>query len=263
MDLFDAIYLRKSVRKYKPTALSATDLNRVDSIISNIEYLYKNINIKIYLLENGTLLQNPNSRFFGSYTLVKAPHYLIVTSEIKDGYLENVGFALEHIVLSLTREGFGTCWIGGMVNKIITNKIVRIKKNHVPAVIIALGYPEEPLDCAANPVGTKKRLDIKDFVFGTMDKSLLQIMDAVRMAPSSMNSQPWRFWIENNNIDLYINIKGFLGIKPLKKLNRIDAGIALCHFFIASSHFDMPFEIKPIPGKERDGLSYITSIIQK
>jgi len=235
----------------------------VANIISDTECLYKRINIKIHLLKNGSLLHGASSRIFSGNTMVKAPHYLIVTSEVKDGYRENVGFALEHTVLSLTREGFGTCWMGGMLSRLILDKAVQIKKNHVPVIVIALGYPEEPLDCAANLAGTRKRMDIKDFVFGSMDKNLLQIMDAVRMAPSAMNSQPWRFWIEDGSIDLYISTKGFFGIKPLKNLNRIDAGIALCHFVIASRHFDIPYDIKPMQSKGRDGLLYITSIIEK
>jgi nitroreductase len=44
--------------------------------------------------------------------LVKAPHYLLLFSENKPGYLLNTGFIFEQIDLFLSSSGIGSCWLG-------------------------------------------------------------------------------------------------------------------------------------------------------
>jgi nitroreductase len=260
MDLFDAIFFRKSIRKYADHPLPPEVLETIRNLCGKSETLYEKIPIRVHIVESGQDIQHLGGTLIGNYTKVKAPHYLVVTSEETDGYLENIGYALEHLILQLTSMGIGTCWIGGMVKGCPLDRIVPIDKNHIPVMVIAFGAPFHEGELTANIVESKKRKEIKEFVEGAMDKDLLRIMDSVRLAPSSMNSQPWRFSVKDSEIDVYARIRGFLGIQPLELLNRIDVGIALCHFAVASAHFSMPFSFRRLSGRERDGLSYITTI---
>ena len=52
----------------------------------------------------------------------------------------------------------------------------------------------------------------------------------VRWAPSAVNKQPWRIIVSNNNYHFYEKRdKGYVGEKT-GDLQKIDVGIALCHF---------------------------------
>lgn len=41
-----------------------------------------------------------------------APHYAVIFSEEKDGYLTNVGFMYQQLDLYLQSIGLGCCWLG-------------------------------------------------------------------------------------------------------------------------------------------------------
>jgi hypothetical protein len=49
-------------------------------------------------------------------------------------------------------------------------------------------------------------------------------LEPARLAPSAVNSQPWYFTHEGDVIHVYCSKKG----------NRLDAGIALAHLFVAN-----------------------------
>ncbi|MBE3102061.1 MAG: nitroreductase family protein [Firmicutes bacterium] len=260
MDLFDAIFFRKSTREYADRPLSPDMIENICRLANQTEVLYKKIPLKVKFIKNGMDIQNITDPLVGRYSKVKAPHYLVITSEKVDGYLENVGYAIEHLVLELTSIGIGTCWIGGMVKKPLLNNVIKMGKSHIPVIIIGLGAPLNEEALTANIVESKKRKEIKEFVEGPMDKILMQMMDAVRLSPSSMNSQPWRFFINDSDIDVYTKTKSIIGIKPFGTLNKIDIGIALCHFSIAAKHFGVSYKFEPLVDRERNGLNYITTI---
>ncbi|MFP3951135.1 MAG: nitroreductase family protein [Candidatus Bathyarchaeia archaeon] len=96
-----------------------------------------------------------------------------------------------------------------------------------------------------------------------------EIIDVARMAPSAMNSQPWRFEVQDGVIHLYIKIgEGFINklgkaLLNLKEMNWIDAGIALRHIQIAADRHLRDFEFRKIRGKEIDGLHYIISLVER
>ncbi|WDU82496.1 nitroreductase family protein [Caloramator sp. Dgby_cultured_2] len=116
MGEYEAIFKRKSVRKYQEEPITVAELEEVYELISRHPKLY-NIDMELHLVENGSQFLDLLKGVIGSYGKIIAPHYLIATSEIKEGYLENVGYALEYIVLKMTEMGLGTCYIGGLYDK--------------------------------------------------------------------------------------------------------------------------------------------------
>ena len=92
--------------------------------------------------------------------------------------------------------------------------------------MLAFGYPKE------NPHRTK----ISDF----KRKSISKISDIAdkrlepaRLAPSSVNSQPWFFVHEKDIIHIFCVQKGLFS-KVLGDLNLIDAGISLSHIYVSN-----------------------------
>lgn len=59
-------------------------------------------------------------------------------------------------------------------------------------------------------------------------------LEAVRWAPSAVNMQPW--WVESdqNGVHFYLkHTKGFTS-EAMGNMQKIDMGIALCHFALAA-----------------------------
>jgi len=262
MNLMDAIYKRRSIRKYKTGGLSLEEFKKLDTLMKHCPKLYDHIPMDIHVIKEGEKIHALFSGIINSYTKVTAPHYLIITSEDKEGYLENVGFALEHIVLELTNLGIGTCWIGGFDKKAFFKGMIPMAENHIPVIVIAFGHPENPAQLTEVIDVSYKRKSLKEITSGSFDADWTDVMNAVRRAPSGINGQPWRLHKKGANIDMYTIKRSFI-TKPLEAMNRIDAGIALCHLKIAAECKNKDIEIKKLDNNHIEALNYITSIVEK
>jgi nitroreductase len=74
-------------------------------------------------------------------------------------YLLDIGIAGEHMVLTATELGLGTCWIGWFRAKAIRN-ILNIPKGWKIAALLTLGYPKE--EEAPKP---RERLALDEILF--------------------------------------------------------------------------------------------------
>ena len=74
-------------------------------------------------------------------------------------YLLDIGIAGEHMVLTATELGLGTCWIGWFRAKAI-KKILNIPKGWKVAALVTLGYPKEE-----GPPKTQTRLGLDEIFF--------------------------------------------------------------------------------------------------
>ena len=103
MDLKETIYKRQSIRKYDKAPLSAESLDGLRKFIDNAKVLNPDIKWSYDIVgpENVRMLQ----RF-------KSPHYLLMFSEPKQNYLQNIGFIFQQVDLYLQSNGIGSCWIG-------------------------------------------------------------------------------------------------------------------------------------------------------
>jgi hypothetical protein len=79
------------------------------------------------------------------------------------------------------------------------------------------------------------------------------ILEAVRLAPSAMNRQSWYFSGGENRIHVYMADDNFMVKKILAPLGLADAGIALCHLWLAAEHAGntVSFTRETIPGHKK------------
>ncbi|MFW6197156.1 MAG: nitroreductase family protein [Thermoplasmatota archaeon] len=263
MDTYESIFRRRSVRKYSDEKLSSSLLNKLDKYTEELNKLYEDIDIDVHIVKDGSKIQNIMSGIIGSYGKIRAPHYMIITSEQKDGYLENVGFALEPVILKLTTAKIGTCWIGGHVPKDRLEDILDIKESHEAVIVISLGYAEN------NPLRDRKqakRKSISDITVGNLEEGWKEMIESARFAPSAVNSQPWRFKSDKNKLHAY-SVKRSRFTKmiasDLHLLNRIDVGIALSHIKIASDKSNRNIRFRKLDdAPEIKKLKYISSVIK-
>jgi len=86
-----------------------------------------------------------------------------------------------------------------------------------------------------------------------------EALEMVRLAPSAVNRQPWRVVRKGNGYHFYLkHDKGYIG-KATGDLQKVDMGIALCHFLSGAPG---EFRIEN-PGLSLEGdTEYIASVIR-
>ena len=229
--LYEYIFKRKSVRKYKQEPLSAELLSQIKTKIDLAKELYPCIKISCEIVDN---IKSP---------LVKAPHYLLFSSEDREGSYENAGFILQQMTLSFTSMGIGSCFLG--MGRPAENLETDLKF----IIAMSFGYPEEPI---YRELSDFNRKDISEISEGEDPR-----LEVARLAPSGMNSQNWFFLCEERKIIVYRKKTNPIKALVYEKMNSIDAGIAICNLYIASEDFTFT---KDSNFPEKKGYAYIGTV---
>lgn len=265
MEIYDAIFYRKSTKQYSQKKVKKELLEEVKNICSQITYLNKELNIKAHVIDRGHLI----NFLMGKNCKVKSPHYIIITSDNGEDYLQNIGYAMEEVVLKLTSLGIATCWLECNIKRedilefvdleseedldveeTEAENIEKEKNLENPYSIIAFGYPEEGEKLFKNNKNAdRKRINN---ICKKLDKSLEKIVEPLRLAPSMKNSQPWVLYNKDNNIHLYEEKQK----KNLSNTNKISMGIALRHFDIACKEFGIDVNYLKMDAKKKLGKEY-------
>jgi nitroreductase len=188
-----------------------------------------------------------------TYGFIKNPAGFIVgTVESGDKDLEDYGRALEMIVLRATELGIGTCWLGGTFNRSRFAERVGLKDQERMPAVIALGYPTHSRGAVEKIIrwgaGAKKRKPWSTkFWEGRVGVPLERDGDAwweaplelVRLAPSSSNKQPVQVVRDGQRFHFVLaRSPGYarnMRAMGLADLQRVDVGIAMCHFELGAS----------------------------
>jgi hypothetical protein len=186
----------------------------------------------------------------GTYGFIKNPTGFIVGA-VEPGRhnLEDYGYLLEYIVLAATDIGLGTCWLGGSFSKSNFAKKIALQNSEILPAVIATGYEANnngSREIIRNQLKMHRRLPMDRLLFdNTLDKPLkiesnnpyTAALEMVRLAPSASNKQPWRIVRIGNTWHFYLQrTKGYgkgtllFSILRLADLQRVDMGIAMCHF---------------------------------
>lgn len=252
MELYDAIFYRKSIKKYSKNRVSIDMFEEIKNLCEDIDLLNKDINVKAHPILKGDSLKF----IIKKKSRIVAPHYVLITSEIPeevDGHLESVGFVGEKIILRLTELGLASCWIGEYFDKKGIHDFVHLEEGEEPIALIAFGFPEAKENLFRNSEEKIDRKPIKD-ITKNVDEKWIQAIECVRLAPSYKNTQPWRFYSENNLLNIYRKKVGE------ESLSRIDMGIALRHFEIGCKYHGIKFNYIKVDAKKRLRRNYYISV---
>lgn len=232
LDLKDTIYKRKSIRKYKKEALSNEKINELLDFISTLKPLYEDIKVNFEIVEK--------SKVKSIFSWL-SEQILVAYSEEKEGYNENIGFMMQQIDLYLQSKGLGSCWIG--LGKSDTAYIEKEDTKLKFVIMMTFGYKDEEFRKDVSEFKRNKLSEISDII----DERL----EVARLAPSSINNQPWYFTHEGNKIHTYVAHRNVFYKRAIENLLLIDTGIALAHIYIANKEkfkFYKEMEIKDIKG---------------
>lgn len=238
--LYPMIFKRKSFHFFKDRQgsfvtekISEEELDKIKVVYKEFTPLVPNIKTEIRIVpqEETTFKRG-------------AEYCVLLYSEKKDNYLQNIGYLGEQLDLYLVSMNIGTLWYG----------IGKVKENayHGLDYVIMIGIAKVPEDKFRKDMFKSKRKKLEEIWKGD---DYREIGNIVRFAPSACNTQPWLVEAESNEIKVYRNKKpGKRGIMPVEKVahyNRIDIGIFLLFLEVCLTEHNLVFE-RQVFGNDTD-----------
>ena len=253
MNLYEAIFVRKSVRSYAGESLSPQLLDKITGHYQELTGLFGGIDTDIAILDN----RKGQHRMLSMFS-VHAPYYMVFYSEEAPRYLMNMGYLMEQMVLYMCSLGIATCFIG-------SNKIKKElhEKNHKKMVgILAFGKSK---GSHVRKQSEAKRLPMDELcIFKEVPRQWMrQLLDAARLAPSSLNSQPWRFVVYDNRIHIFSKKHK---TEQLKKWDEVNFGIMFANLMTAAEELWLDVDLirlEDISQKNFPNSQYVLSAILK
>ena len=266
MSVAEVIRSRRSVRTFDKTEIRAEDTQKIMDFAGKAENPYG--------LAVTWRLLDAKEHGLSSPVIVGTDTYIAGKMDRVPHAEEAFGYSFEEIVLFAESIGVGTTWIAGTMDRKAFEQAMELTGDEVMPCVSPLGYPAAKMSVREKMMrkGIKAdtRFDFGDLFFdGSFDKPLTpetagrltDALEAVRLAPSAVNKQPWRVVVCGDKAHFYEKrSKGYVAENGWD-LQKIDLGIALCHFEEAAKEcgIDVSFEINDpqIPMKEE--LPYIAT----
>ena len=161
---------------------------------------------------------------------VRAPYYLLVYCENTEAAYRNAGYMAEQAVLYITEKDLGSCYLG-------ESKIGKIEKNGLKQfLVIAFGNADGYLlrsEEDAHRLPLSALCVYKD----EPGEAVKSIVRAARMAPSSLNSQPWRFVVYADRLYVFARKEWLWQPKQFAAMREFNIGIVLSHIMVAAEEF--------------------------
>ncbi|MBA7569955.1 hypothetical protein ES708_11700 [subsurface metagenome] len=207
----------------------------------------------------------------GTYGFIKGARGFIIGAVDRDeNNMEDYGYLLERAILVATDIGLGTCWLGGTFRKSGFSRTISLKETEILPAAVAVGYAADKrrwLDSfMRRRAGSDSRLPWNQLFFdGTFRTALppdtagpfATPLEMVRLGPSASNKQPWRVIRDGTQWHFYVQRTSGYGRRNtalfnLADMQRIDMGIAMCHFELTVREMGMSGEwVHADPGIEK------------
>ena len=202
---------------------------------------------------------------------------LYVAGMVKKGAYADAafGFSFEKLVLYAWSLGIGTTWIGGTMKRELFERAAGLAEDEMMPCMSPLGYPAKKRSIRETMmrkgVGADARLRVDQLFFdGAWDSpldvdasdELRDLAEMVRWAPSAVNKQPWRILFSDGGFHFYEKRdRGYVSEKT-GDLQKIDVGIALCHFVsgMEAQGKHPAVVIQPPETDAPDGMHYIATV---
>ncbi len=265
MKMLRIIEKRHSVRDFRDKALNADDLASVDQYINSLPQISDDVTVTLTKIEDAEECYRHLDGHAGyNGVMIKAPYYVIVSATKNPNGIKAGGYAGEWFILNLTRHNIGTCWISANHSEKRVGEYINLPADQEVVAIIAYGYPESEarvsnifgnregnitkVESSYSEAPVSSRMSLEKIVhinqWGNL-ASLERLEELgyddvfyyMRLAPSSVNRQPWRFLIKGGNFVLCISREdGY----DNDHLARLEAGIAMLYFEVAMHDSGLP-----------------------
>ncbi len=213
-----------------------------------------------FLLAAATPEDGAALKSLGTYGTIRgATAFILGAAEPSAMYLEDFGFAMEMLILRATELDLGTCWVGGFFTRgSFSRRIGASRGERIPAVAAMGRIPDEQRarhGLMRQSVGGSRRKEWEELFYdGAFGAALTREavgpyespLEMARWAPSASNRQPER--IVRNGTSWHFYIRRTPGYLPrfartltgIEDLQRVDCGIAMCHFELTAREQGLP-----------------------
>ena len=269
-ELLELIKSRKSVRTFDGRPLTAEDRDRLAQYIETIRNPF-DIPVRFVLLD---------AKEHGLSSPVISGETMYAAGMVrKDPNADMAfGYSFEKLVLYAWSLGIGTTWIGGTMKRELFEHAAGLSEEDMMPCVSPLGYPAKKRSVRETlmrkGVGADTRQDAEKLFFdGVWGSPLVlpagnenrELLEMVRWSPSAVNRQPWRIIARDGAFHFYKKQdKGYIGEKT-GDLQKIDLGIALCHFVMGMEAQGKKAEVEmQDPGiSVPEGVEYIATVTEK
>ena len=216
----------------------------------------------------------------GTYGFIKgAQNFLVGLVAEGEHSLEDFGYVFEWAVLVATDLGLATCWVGGTLKRGAFARAAGAGSDEIVPAVSPVGESPPKRRVFDSTIrllaGATKRKpwtelfytgDFGDCLAGNDAGRFGTVLEMTRLAPSASNRQPWRVVKQRDAERYHFYLKRTPGYRNMTSvdLQRIDMGIAMCHFALCADELGLPgrwdFE-QPDIGKLPKGTEYISSWI--
>ncbi len=241
----------RSVRTYLNKAISKSDAEKAAKIIADTANPF-GAKLRFCIVDNESA-----DKKLGTYGMMRgAKTFVVGCVKPGDMNIEGFGYAFEKAILAFTEMGLGTCWLGGTFKRGAFESAAKLD-GEIIAAVTPIGYTNEKRTVLERVVaagaGARKRIDFGELFFdgdfGTglkQDNSdLCTCLEMVRIGPSASNKQPWRAVKMGESLHFYLaKTPGYAGNTAFGfAMQRIDLGIAACHFELAAKELGLKGKI--------------------
>ncbi len=249
----DLIRQRFSCRRHPDQAIAADTQEQLQAFLRDLRNGPFGAQTRFELIA-ATEQDRHSLKGVGTYGVIKnAQGFIVGAVGPGEKNLEDFGYLMEYAILFATGLELGTCWLGGSFTKSgFAKKIGATEEEVVPAVA-SVGYladKSKAEDWIRRRAGGASRLPAEKMFFEGQYGNPIQpdnigsyaeVLDMVRWGPSASNKQPWRIVHIGDAWHFYLQrTPGYGQDSLLGKLlgvadvQRIDMGIAMCHFELSA-----------------------------
>ncbi len=225
--LYDMIFKRKSFHLFRNIGsekITEEELKDIENKFINITPLVKDIKVKMKIVKDSTTCRRGQE------------YSILLYSEKKENYLQNIGYIGEQLDLYLVSKNIGTLWFG----------IGRPEEQELDGLnfVIMIAIAKVDLETKfRKDMYLSKRKELSEIWNGNY---YLDIANIVRFAPSSCNTQPWIVDSSKNELRVYRYTKegkrGIMSMNMVKYYNQIDIGIFLCFMDLCLNKNNIKYE---------------------
>jgi len=256
----DLIHRRYSCRTYLPEPIAAEQQRLLNAFMaaSTAGPLGSQARFALVAAAPG---DDSALRRLGTYGFIKgATGFIVGAVRRAPNDLEDYGYLLERVVLYATGLGLGTCWLGGTFTRSsFVRRFGGLERGETMPAVVSIGLiGDDGTGRIREREEGSRRLPPSELFFERGFGEALDLgaagdsaeaLEAVRMAPSATNKQPWRlvrsggdssggawhFFLRRTRG--YGKGSALFTVLRIADLQRVDLGIAMCHFeLIAREH---------------------------
>lgn len=245
-ELYQAILMRRSVRRYDRTPLDEPTLAQVRAIVAGVRPLVPGNQFHALLRELPPGA-DPVRELGGYGRIVNPPHYLVPYVVGERHALTDLGCRAEQIAVRLAAMGIGSCFIGCLGREEAVRARFGLPEGARIAALLTFGRPSRGASGRAvnslmrAAVGASRKRPVPSIFFAeTFDRPALPpqpiapLIEAARHAPSAVNAQPWRFLWHGGQLHLFVKRHNLsYGQGASAQYNLHDGGLCMGNVLLA------------------------------